>query len=992
MCNRLVKYMKTLFFLSSYILTSIAIFGRVGGGEIKPGTQIIPAKNATHIAGISKDTLVITTGSTFQYTVDTPEEQGLVSTKTDVKQLLLQLNSKDGSVQQYKITGKDGTDKKEGDILSGDHLIVTSQNGSSNQTYQIVVKSMALSGQLLLQQNSVTVNTRKDLVLYFTAGQRSPDATVQIFFPAGIDITMDNTTVNVIGRGDVKLSGLSSQSIGRTGTHYSYSRVGNAVITKAKDGTGVLTLSHLDLRPANGVDLKLVIANVQIGKTGSYLFKAIYQTSQPEVLRSPGIGQETTVLNVTNTITDFERLIDKNIQYKEADDTYTKVTFKWGLKNIVGIQLMRSMDNGESWDKANASFDVKNATATINGLLPDKFYRFKLLVKDGNAKGESNRVSFYSGKLDIKSLGGIIADGKEDNTESINKAIAILSGMGGGTLLFTEGTYSIRTIHLASNVYLYIGKGATLQAIKGGDAPETTWFSDKKYRSGLSPTDPGPYLEPENWLTKQDVGHHYFKNSMFFGERLDNVKIIGNGLITGNGNVVTGDNVMKNAPDNRTDKLITCKLCTNLEIGGIYRKEDLWYDSTRDEPYYIGNAGEKISDLNNMLQIDRSGHFALLSTGTDNINVHDTYFGKNNQSTVRDIYDFMGSSNVTATNIYCKVSSDDIIKPGSDCSLGYTRPARNYKVRNIIGDTNCNLFQIGSETADDIMQICVDNIYILGANKAGFSISTNDGAYIKDIHLNCGETGPLHSRSKMYRSTAPFFISISNRGRVIGAEVGKYAFTENGVKHDELLVKNVNIGQVENIILNGIDVYEVYSGSSFSSKSRWKPFDGTQKRATSIIAGYALPDPSVVTGGLDFKLPNGKHTGYIKNVSFNDVHILYKGGNPDTDTAASPPELGVGQYNVSNLKIQPSYGLWARHVQGLQVKNSSFNYEKKDSRYVFFLDDVIGAKFSSIKMVSAGNGNVLRLKNAANVSVENATYYTDAWGNAPVKIPMLKNE
>ncbi|MES2371095.1 MAG: endopygalactorunase [Bacteroidota bacterium] len=984
--------MKTLFFLSSYILTSIAIFGRVGGGEIKPGTQIIPAKNATHIAGISKDTLVITTGSTFQYTVDTPEEQGLVSTKTDVKQLLLQLNSKDGSVQQYKITGKDGTDKKEGDILSGDHLIVTSQNGSSNQTYQIVVKSMALSGQLLLQQNSVTVNTRKDLVLYFTAGQRSPDATVQIFFPAGIDITMDNTTVNVIGRGDVKLSGLSSQSIGRTGTHYSYSRVGNAVITKAKDGTGVLTLSHLDLRPANGVDLKLVIANVQIGKTGSYLFKAIYQTSQPEVLRSPGIGQETTVLNVTNTITDFERLIDKNIQYKEADDTYTKVTFKWGLKNIVGIQLMRSMDNGESWDKANASFDVKNATATINGLLPDKFYRFKLLVKDGNAKGESNRVSFYSGKLDIKSLGGIIADGKEDNTESINKAIAILSGMGGGTLLFTEGTYSIRTIHLASNVYLYIGKGATLQAIKGGDAPETTWFSDKKYRSGLSPTDPGPYLEPENWLTKQDVGHHYFKNSMFFGERLDNVKIIGNGLITGNGNVVTGDNVMKNAPDNRTDKLITCKLCTNLEIGGIYRKEDLWYDSTRDEPYYIGNAGEKISDLNNMLQIDRSGHFALLSTGTDNINVHDTYFGKNNQSTVRDIYDFMGSSNVTATNIYCKVSSDDIIKPGSDCSLGYTRPARNYKVRNIIGDTNCNLFQIGSETADDIMQICVDNIYILGANKAGFSISTNDGAYIKDIHLNCGETGPLHSRSKMYRSTAPFFISISNRGRVIGAEVGKYAFTENGVKHDELLVKNVNIGQVENIILNGIDVYEVYSGSSFSSKSRWKPFDGTQKRATSIIAGYALPDPSVVTGGLDFKLPNGKHTGYIKNVSFNDVHILYKGGNPDTDTAASPPELGVGQYNVSNLKIQPSYGLWARHVQGLQVKNSSFNYEKKDSRYVFFLDDVIGAKFSSIKMVSAGNGNVLRLKNAANVSVENATYYTDAWGNAPVKIPMLKNE
>ena len=72
----------------------------------------------------------------------------------------------------------------------------------------------------------------------------------------------------------------------------------------------------------------------------------------------------------------------------------------------------------------------------------------------------------------------------------------------------------------------------------------------------------------------------------------------------------------------------------------------------------------------------------------------------------------------------------------------HVRP-RNYKVRNIIGDTNCNLFQIGSETADDIMDIHVDNIYVLGANKAGFSISTNDGAHIKDIHLNCGHTGTI---------------------------------------------------------------------------------------------------------------------------------------------------------------------------------------------------------------------------------------------------------
>ena len=632
-----------------------------------------------------------------------------------------------------------------------------------------------------------------------------------------------------------------------------------------------------------------------------------------------------------------------------------------------------------------AKIDTKNSAAIISGLTPNKLYTFRLSV-NGEHRGFSNTVQFYSGKMDIKNF-GVTADGKEDNTDKINEAIAYLHNIGGGTLLFSEGTYNVRTVHLKSNVYLYVAKGASIKALKGADAPEAAWFSDKKYRSGLSPTDTGPYDDPENWLTKQDVGHHYFRNCMFFGERLDNVKIIGNGHITGNGNLVTGDNVMRNAPDNRGDKMFVLKLCTNLEIGGIHRKEDLWYDSTKDEPYYIKN-GAKDFDTDNMLHIDSGGHFVLLATGTDNINVHDTYFGKNNTSNVRDIYDFMQCNNVTATNIYCKVSSDDIIKPGSDCSLGFTRPAKNYKVRNIIGDTNCNLFQIGSETADDIQDIHVDNIYVLGANKAGFSISTNDGAHIKDIHLNCGHTGSLHSRSKMLRTQTPFFISISNRGRILGASVSRHKFDENGVKHDELLVNNVNMGVVENIILNGIDVSEVYSGSSFGDATkRWKPYDGKQRRATAIVAGYALPDPSVVEGGLNFKLPNGKHTGYVKNITFNDVNFLYKGGNPASDTAALPPELGVGQYNASNLKVQPSYGLWARHVMGLTVNKNTFNYEQPDNRYAIFLDDVIGAKISNIKMVKAKDINtVIKLKKAPGITIQNAVYYDNVWGASPTEL------
>ena len=937
---------------------------------ISSGTAIT-VFNASQVAAIKKDTLVIITGSTRLFTVDTPEDQGLVATKPGMQEILRQIKAKDGSAQQYYFTGKDGAKKDNGEILDGDHLVVISQDNRHQATYVIATQPMAKSGRLRIEKNELTVNTPSDLALYFTAGQRTPDATVTIYLPAGINATTDNTTVNVIGRGDVKLKDLPTQSIGRTGNRYSYDKVGTADVIKMTNGGSALLFKHLDLRPANGEDLTIVISNVKLSKTGKYNFSAKYTTSQPAVLSSAGTGTETATLMAAATISDFEKVVDK-AAYKETPDTYTTVHFRWhaNTKNN-DVQVMQSANKGKTWLPAAAIVDSTKNTATISGLAPHQLYYFKLFVSKGEHKGFSNAVPFYSGKMDTKSL-GITGDGTADNTDKINAAIDSLSQIGGGTLLFSAGVYNVRTIHLKSNVCLYVEKNATIKAIKGGDEPEPTWFSDRKYRSGLSPTDEGPYEDPENYLTKEDVGHHYFCNAMFFGERLDNVRIIGNGLITGNGNLVNGDNVMKNPPGNRTDKMFSLKLCTNVEIGGIYRGEDLWYDSTKDEPYYIRNGGLKDTAIDNMLHIDRTGHFALLATGTDNLNVHDTYFGRDNTSNTRDIYDFMSCNNVTATNIYCKVTSDDIIKPGSDCSLGYTRPAAHYKVRNVIGDTNCNLFQIGSETADDIMDVHVDNIYVLGANKAGFSISTNDGAHIKNVHLNCGHTGPIHSRSKMLRSFTPFFISISNRGRIPGAAAARYKFDENGVKHDELLVTNVDIGMVENIILNGVDITEIYAGSSYGGKNgRWKAYDGSQRRTTPIVAGYKLPDENMVEGGLHFKLPNGLHTGYISNIVFNDIQVLVKGGNPSADTSAIPPELGVGQYNASNLKTAPSYGLWARHVKGLTVKNSSFNYEQPDNRYPILLDDVLGATISGIKMPKSKEIEPVKLKGSAGVTVEN---------------------
>lgn len=905
---------------------------------------LLPADHATHVLKISNDTIFLINGTTYAYTVDTPKDKGVVSTGLLICDIQKQFSVPGQSSFTYNVFSMNQK-KKEGEYLETGDILEVVSNGRKIH-YKIALQPMAIPSKLTIRQNKITKSTSSDIVLDFIAGQRSPKATIHIYIPEGIHTTLENTTVDIIGRGEVLLRDLPCQSIGRTGTHYSYGKVGNVSIKQNNNGGQIITFSDIDLRPFNGIDLRLKIKDVTPPSIGKYVFMSDYITSEPQVYHSPITPLSSATIEVTNTITDLRKQTAGSFSYNMSDSIFLPA-FHWTKPtDETDIALLQSDDNGKSWHK---TYDIPTNVSTISlteALTLNKLYLFKLAVKGGTNEGESNIIHHYSGAFNCKNF-GVSGNGITDDTDSINCLIKHVHSLGGGLITFPKGNYNIRTIHLKSNVWLEVEKEATLQAIEGNDAPETTWFSDQDYRSGLSPTDSLPYIEPENYLTKQDVGHTFFRNSMFFAEREQNIKIMGNGRITGNGILVTTDKVMNNPVEKRADKMFTFKLCKNIEIGGYHTGKDLWYDPQVDEPYYIEKNGKKNFNIENMLHIDQGGHFVLLATGTDSIHVHDTYFGKAEVNNSRDIYDFMSCNDVIANNIYSKVSSDDIVKLGTDCSLGYTRPARNYKVRNIIGDTNCNLFQIGSETADDIQDVYVDNIYVLGSNKAGFSISTNDGGNVKNIFLNTGYTGPVHARSVMLRTRAPFFVSISNRGRVIGADVKMFSFRENDMIREELLCTNVNIGSVENIVIQGVDISEVYAGSSFRSE-RWTPYNGTQNKATPIIAGYKLPDPDLVEGGLNFKLPNGIHTGYIKEIQFNDINLLVKGGHPADDAEASPPEIGVGRYNVADMKIQPAYGYWFRHVKDIQLINCKIRYEQPDRRHAVVLDDVVGASIRNL--------------------------------------------
>lgn len=145
----------------------------------------------------------------------------------------------------------------------------------------IGIRNAALPAQLLLHREQATINAPGNIFLDFRAGQRSPMVKVEIRVPAGIVVTLDNTTVNVIGRGEVLLRDLPKQSIGRTGTHYSYNKVGNVALRDEGERGTVIVFSGLDFRPSNGPDLRICFRGVAPVRKGINRFEAIYTTSKP---------------------------------------------------------------------------------------------------------------------------------------------------------------------------------------------------------------------------------------------------------------------------------------------------------------------------------------------------------------------------------------------------------------------------------------------------------------------------------------------------------------------------------------------------------------------------------------------------------------------------------------------------------------------------------------------------------------------------------------
>ena len=218
---------------------------------------------------------------------------------------------------------------------------------------------------------------------------------------------------------------------------------------------------------------------------------------------------------------------------------------------------------------------------------------------------------------------GAKGDGQTIDSPAIDAAINAASGAGGGTVFFPAGTYLSFTIHLKSFITLNLDNGAILEAA-----------DVKKSGYGYDPAEPNAFDK------YQDFGHSHWRNSLIYGENLQNIAITGLGTIFGNGLTREGSKTPGLA-----NKAIALKLCRNVVIKDIL--------------------------------ILMGGHFAILATGVDNLTIDNLKVDTN-----RDAFDVDCCRHVHISN--CSVNSpfDDAICLKSSFGLGFARATENVTITN----------------------------------------------------------------------------------------------------------------------------------------------------------------------------------------------------------------------------------------------------------------------------------------------------------------------
>ncbi|WP_336971524.1 glycoside hydrolase family 28 protein [Sphingobium aromaticiconvertens] len=465
---------------------------------------------------------------------------------------------------------------------------------------------------------------------------------------------------------------------------------------------------------------------------------------------------------------------------------------------------------------------------------------------------------------------GAQGDGRNIDSGAINAAIEAASRAGGGTVLIPAGRYLCFSIRLRSKVTLMFAAGAVIEA------------ADPERHDGH-------YDAPEDGIDQlyQDFGHSHWHNSLIWGDDVSEVAIVGPGLIDGAG-------LTRDGPGARWKKQAGER---PLSMRGMSEADIAQLEPAAAAMRGKGNKAIAFKNGRNIrlsgFSILKGGHFAILATGTQGLEISDLSI-----DTDRDGIDLDCVRDVKVER--CRVNSpnDDGIVVKSSYALGRAVAAENILIR-----------------------ACAVSGYDMGSMLDGTLQTTQQIAPDRD------------------RVTGRIKLGTESNGGYRNVRIEDCTFT----RCRGLALETVDGGVMEDIIVRGLTMREVTTAPLFLRVGDRRR--GPEGTGIGAIRRVSISD--VHATGIDHRFPAsiaGLPESPIEDVTLTDIDLTYLGGGTAEDTVRRPAELADAYPEPSMFGVLPAWALWVRHAKGLHIDGFAARTQSADARPPFVIENAPGLR------------------------------------------------
>ncbi|WP_263419028.1 glycoside hydrolase family 28 protein [Terriglobus albidus] len=367
---------------------------------------------------------------------------------------------------------------------------------------------------------------------------------------------------------------------------------------------------------------------------------------------------------------------------------------------------------------------------------------------------------------------GATGDGRTLDSSAINAAIDACARSGGGVVYLRPGVYRSGTLHLKSNVTLYLEAGSVIRgSLELNDYDEV----GEIFRTGNT--------KPR---------------SLIYAKEADNVCLAGPGRIDGQGSHFW-------QPSGRPPASADNEWA---EVASLAWRPK---DSGRPSPMlqFVKCRWLKIEDL----RIENSPGWTVSMINCENVSIQGVTIKNPITGINTDGLDMDGCQNVFISNCSIETGDDAICLKSEDPTGEGPRLARNITVTNCVLTTCCNGFKIGIGSIGGFENITFSNSAVYsdpGALKnrviSGIALEVVDGGWIEGVAI---------SGIQMQRTRTPIFIRLGERSQprtsvrprlrgvmIDGIQASETVLASSITGVPELMVEDVSLSniRIENVL------------------------------------------------------------------------------------------------------------------------------------------------------------------------------------------------